>query len=278
MPTASYPFRLHLTLVYALLLSSLSLSQEIFAQKGSYQLKTGREVPLLATGAAGVTASILLRDKREPLSLNDVGKLNADDILALDGKGTNYSEGAATTSDILVMSSFAAPLALLTFGDTRHDAGTLGLILLETMMLNEALTGITKALVKRPRPYTYNQRAPEAVRTARENTFSFFSGHTSHSAAMSFFTAKTLSDYVDRPGVRTAAWTSAILLPAATGFFRYKAGKHFPSDVVVGYLVGASVGFLVPHLHKTDADEDGGNANSGGLPLVQEIVSVTLVF
>ena len=268
-----------LTVVYSFLLLFLFTTLGSYAQEGAYDLRAGREIPLLATGAAGVTASILLRNKREPLSLEDVGKLNISDILAIDQGDHNYSESAAATSDVLVLSSFAAPLAVLAFDDARSDAGTLGLILLETVMLNEALTGITKALVSRPRPYTYNQQAPEAVRTSRENTFSFFSGHTSHSAAVSFFTAKTISDYVDRPGVEAATWAGAILLPAATGFFRYKAGKHFPSDVVVGYLVGASVGFLVPHIHEAHRSEDAtGSANSGRLPLVQEIFRVTMVF
>ena len=278
MTTYLSPFRPCLTLWYGYLLLILLGNLGAFAQEGTYQLKGGLDIPLLAGGAAGVTASILLRDRREPLSLEDVDKLSVDDILALDGNGGNYSERAATTSDVLVATSFASPLALLAFDETRGDAGTLGLIYLETIMINEALTGITKALVKRPRPFAYNRNAPEAVRTGRTNNLSFFSGHTSHSAATSFFTAKTISDYVDRSGVRAVAWTSAVLLPAATGFFRYKAGKHFPSDVIVGYLVGASVGFLVPHLHKTDPDEEGNDANSGGLPLVQEIFSVTLVF
>lgn len=275
----SFYLRAHPVLTQGYLVLFLFVAFGSYAQEGTYQLNDSREIPLLATGAAGVTASILLRNKREPLSLDDIGQLNVDDILAIDGSGGNYSQGAALTSDLLVASSFAAPLALLAFDDTRSDAGTLGLIWLETAMINEALTGITKALVKRPRPYTYNQRAPEAVRTSRENTFSFFSGHTSHSAAMSFFTAKTLSDYVERSGVRTIAWTSAFLLPAATGFFRYKAGKHFPSDVIVGYIVGATVGVVVPHIHKASrAEANNGTAISGGMPLVQEIFRVTLVF
>ena len=268
-----FPVRLRLTPTYALVVLFLSSTFGAYAQEGSYELKESREIPLLATGAAGVTASVLLRKKQEPLSLDDVGKLKISDILAIDQRGKNYSEGAAATSDILVFASFAAPLALLAFDDLRHDAGTLGVILLETVMLNEALTGITKTLIKRPRPYTYNQSVSEAVRISRENNLSFFSGHTSHSAAVSFFTAKTISDYVDRPAVRTLAWAGTILLPAATGFFRYKAGKHFPTDVVVGYLVGASVGFLVPHLHKKSRHEGrNGPTNSGSLPLVQEVL------
>ena len=276
------PWRRNLTLLYAFSLLLFSTHLGAYAQEGTYQLRAAREIPLLATGAAGVAASVLLRHKHKPLSLEDVGKLNVSDILAIDRRTTgNYSEGAVKTSDALVGASYAAPLALLAFADARNDAGTLGLILLETVMLNEALTGITKALVRRPRPNAYNADAPEAVRTARDNSFSFFSGHTSHSAALMFFTAKTLTDYVDRPGVEAIAWTTAALLPAATGFFRYQAGKHFPSDVIVGYVVGATVGMLIPHLHKTDPAErrgGSGNANSGGMPVVQEIFSVTLVF
>ena len=272
------PWRLRLTFVYSVLVLFFSTTLGAYAQEGAYQLRTSREISLVATGAAGVTASILLRNKRKPLSVDDIGQLNVSDILAIDRSDHNYSEGAATTSDLLVLSSFATPLVLLAFEDARNDAGTLGLILLETVMLNEAITGITKALVKRPRPYTYNQDVPEAVRTSRENTFSFFSGHTSHTAAVSFFTAKTISDYVDRSGVHVAAWTSAILLPAATGLFRYKAGKHFPSDVVVGYLVGASVGLLVPHLHKSSTEETAtGPSNSGVPPRLPELFRVRLV-
>ena len=282
MKTRNIPWRRNLTLLYAFLLLLFSLQSGAYAQEGTYQLRAAREIPLLATGAAGFTASVLLRHKHKPLSLEDVGKLNVSDILAIDRRTTsNYSAGAVRASDALVGVSFASPLALLAFSDARHDAGTLGLILLEAVMLNEALTGITKALVRRPRPNTYNTDAPEAVRTARDNTFSFFSGHTSHSAALMFFTAKTLTDYVDRPGVEAIAWATAALLPAATGFFRYRAGKHFPSDVIVGYVVGATVGVLIPHLHKIDPAEGGGgsgSAHSGRMPMVQEIFSVTLVF
>jgi len=43
-------------------------------------------------------------------------------------------------------------------------------------------------------------------------------------------------------------WTTAALIPAITGYLRVKGGKHFPTDVVVGYVVGALVGILVPRL------------------------------
>ena len=31
---------------------------------------------------------------------------------------------------------------------------------------------------------------------------------------------------------------------------RVRAGQHFPTDVIMGALVGAGIGVLVPHLHR----------------------------
>ena len=42
----------------------------------------------------------------------------------------------------------------------------------------------------------------------------------------------------------------AAAVPAVVGYNRLKAGKHFLSDNLIGYLVGSSVGILVPQLHK----------------------------
>jgi DNA-binding transcriptional regulator LsrR (DeoR family) len=33
-------------------------------------------------------------------------------------------------------------------------------------------------------------------------------------------------------------------------YFRIEAGKHFLSDNIVGYAVGATMGVVVPQLHK----------------------------
>ena len=78
----------------------------------------------------------------------------------------------------------------------------------------------------------------------------FFSGHTSSSAYFSFFTAKVFADTHPNSKWKPVVWGSAIALPAMTGYLRYKAGKHFPTDVIVGYGVGAAFGILIPELYK----------------------------
>ena len=71
--------------------------------------------------------------------------------------------------------------------------------------------------------------------------------------------AKVFSDYHpnSKQFLKIAVWTFSISLPAVTGFFRVRAGKHFPSDVIMGYALGAVSGWIIPHLHKKDLMSNG---------------------
>ncbi|MBN8679589.1 MAG: hypothetical protein J0M29_15270 [Chitinophagales bacterium] len=42
----------------------------------------------------------------------------------------------------------------------------------------------------------------------------------------------------------------ASAIPAITGFLRMRAGQHFFTDVAVGYSIGATIGYLIPVLHR----------------------------
>ena len=44
-----------------------------------------------------------------------------------------------------------------------------------------------------------------------------------------------------------------------TAYLRVRAGKHFLTDVIAGYAVGATIGILVPHLHRNQSLNDNKN-------------------
>ena len=67
---------------------------------------------------------------------------------------------------------------------------------------------------------------------------------------MSFLTAKMYHDFYPESDARPYVWASAALIPAITGYLRVRGGKHYLTDVLVGYGVGAAIGILVPQLHK----------------------------
>ncbi|MEZ4880043.1 MAG: phosphatase PAP2 family protein [Chitinophagales bacterium] len=51
-------------------------------------------------------------------------------------------------------------------------------------------------------------------------------------------------------------WTGAAIIPAITGLCRYGAGKHFFTDVIVGYAIGSAIGIGIPQLHKIKQKKD----------------------
>ena len=118
------------------------------------------------------------------------------------------------------------------------------------MTINGGLTNISKAVFQRPRPFVFaDDWDPERIIKSGDQA-AFVSGHTSGSAAASFFFARVFSDYFPDSKLKPYVWSIAISLPALTGYFRVRAGKHYPTDVIAGYLLGASIGYIIPTLHK----------------------------
>jgi len=216
-----------------------------------YALTYKFDVPLATTGLGLNFAYFLMDKKTEKLQPSFYNTLDRQNINVFDRSAAyNWSRPAAIASDVLMFGSIAAPSFLLIDKNIRQDFTKVGVIWAQTMALNTGITNLTKVLVKRTRPYVYNPNAPEHYKLERDARYSFFSGHTSVSTSMCFMTAKIYSDY--NPGSKALpyVWTTAAVVPATVAFLRWRAGKHFASDVIIGYLTGAAIGFLVPHLHK----------------------------
>jgi membrane-associated phospholipid phosphatase len=180
-------------------------------------------------------------------------------LLALDryelpgfDRGTvgNWRPSSATASDYMLYGSMAMPLLMLADRRARHDWLGLAFMYVEVAGFTIGLSELSKGLVRRARPFAYDPEAPMDERLDPDARKSFFSGHTSTAAAMCFLTAKVFSDYSDNRTAEALVWTGAVIAPAVVGYLRVDAGKHFPSDVIAGYLIGGAIGILVPELHK----------------------------
>jgi membrane-associated phospholipid phosphatase len=156
-----------------------------------------------------------------------------------------HSELAGLTSDATVALSVAVPAIA--------DAFRLGLspalredltILTETIAVNAALVTGVKYLVQRPLPATYERRSnlPDQAQGYR----SFYSGHTSTAVAALTASAWTLR-FRDGPSAWPWLVTGAVGASVATE--RVLAGRHFPTDVLVGAAAGFAVGTAIPWLH-----------------------------
>ena len=161
-----------------------------------------------------------------------------------------YNLQAKKISDIPFYASFGMPLLLLANKQIRQDAPQIGLLYLETMAITGALFAQTNGRVNRIRPSVYNPDAGDDVRMDDKGQNAFYGGHTTATAAATFFAAKVFNDYFPYSPARPYVWTGAALVPTFVAYLRLRAGKHFLSDNLLGYAIGAGTGILVPHLHK----------------------------
>jgi hypothetical protein len=108
------------------------------------------------------------------------------------------------------------------------------------------------------RPFVYYPELGDDYRMNNNNSRnSFFSGHVGSCAYSTFFMAKVYCDYHPDLGAKKfLLYLAASVPPAIIGFARVKSLAHFPSDVAVGFGLGAVIGIVIPELHKNRKFKD----------------------
>ena len=185
-----------------------------------------------------------------PLDLSVRSALRANSI---DGRNR-----AAVASDVLwwttqfytvVVDSLLVPLA---FDDGNTDvAWQMTMINWQALGLTGIITRAAHHSTGRARPSTYGcSEEPGAANPCKPAGPGFFAGHvsmTTAGAALSCAHNAALPIYGNGPW---GAVTCATLLAGSVtvGVLRIVADKHWFSDVIVGHLVGGSIGFGLPWL------------------------------
>jgi membrane-associated phospholipid phosphatase len=124
------------------------------------------------------------------------------------------------------------------------------LVVLETAMVTLGVNGLVAMIVRRPRPYVYDDTYSEEFRTEGEAATSFYSGHTSlaFSVATSYSRLFMLR-HPDSPLI-APIWIFSYAAAGTVGALRLVSSSHFLSDVLVGAVAGVGFGLLVPWLHE----------------------------
>lgn len=250
---------------YLLILTTVLLfAQCAFTQNDSstpkrekiYRVNAKYELPI---GAAGLilfsTVGYPAFAENRLMSEEDVLKLNPNDVNWFDrpvifNSAKDYST-AIKLSDAFLNGSVLTPFLLALDKNIRKDwVDLLGMYMM-THTINNAFFLAVSAPVNRVRPLVYNPDQPMEERTGKTKRNSFYSGHVSNAAAATFFLAKVYTDYHHIKGwKRIMFYTVAAIPPAVVGHFRVKAGRHFRSDVILGFLTGATSGIMIPELHR----------------------------
>ncbi|HVJ21645.1 MAG TPA: phosphatase PAP2 family protein [Polyangiaceae bacterium] len=173
-----------------------------------------------------------------------------DDLNALDrGVAGRWSPSWSTASDYVLYGLAAAPIVVLWI-----DEGFVGMlndviVVYQSTLIAASLSGISSVASGRGRPYVYGTEAPLSAREGAEGGLAYFSGHSSMAFALSTSTFWTLQRTHPNDALPWIALGVGTTAAATVAVARVEAGRHFPSDVIAGTIVGVGIGTLIPMLH-----------------------------
>ncbi|HET8934380.1 MAG TPA: phosphatase PAP2 family protein [Polyangiales bacterium] len=122
-------------------------------------------------------------------------------------------------------------------------------VIAEAWLVNGAINQLVKLTATRPRPLLYERALTDPARSNPDNYLSFYSSHASTAFAIGIAYAQTYAYRHPDSAARYWMYAAAIAAGSGIGLTRIFAGKHFPSDVLVGAAAGAAIGWLIPWLH-----------------------------
>ncbi len=217
----------------------------------AYDVNLSLDLPVVAV--AGSLAAVWLL--RPVLSPPHCGPVCDDSELSFIDKPVagRWSPGWAKASDATLGSIAVGTVTLVALSEssTGHALGD-GLVILESLLVTNALQVMTAVGVRRPRPFMYGDATPADERSGGNGGLSFYSGHTAAAFTLTVSTYMTLRRL--RPNSIVPKLVLGVGLPAAVlvGTARVVSGDHFPSDVVAGAIIGTAIGVLIPALHYRD--------------------------
>lgn len=249
------------------LLGNLAPAQNNYWKfQSPYNLSLKRD---LIKGGISLTASLVgdLIVLNENLPSFEIGCFTHEDISKINfidrGVAGRWDVNAEATGKIFLSASKIGALVSITAlpGNLKSRC-SLCLIYLEGFLLTQGLTSFVKGTTDRYRPFTYmtldqvdnlkDDEREKFLENIAGNGIedSFFSGDASSTSYALTFLAKVFNDYFPYSKLKYGIWGICITGTTLQAYFRARSGNHFPTDVIVGSLVGGSLGFLIPYLHK----------------------------
>ena len=231
-----------------------------------YEVMPELEIPLLVGGALVTSVPrLMVSESAGPwCGLDcDPDDVNAFDRLTIDMASQLYGDISDYVMYAYVPMPYLFDLIDVAVSDP-HD-GWIGygkdfLVILETMAVTLYVNGLVAMIVRRPRPYVYNDDVDDDFRLDGEASMSFYSGHTSVVFALATAYGMLFMKRHPDSALIAPVWIFGYAMASTVGVFRVLSGSHFPTDVIVGAATGAGLGLLIPWLHELPEKE---NAETG---------------
>ena len=229
--------------------------------------RPNRRLDILLVGAWGLSVwarESLISTEFDPSSGNSTYRsilLGLDQTLAKSPEWAHFFDlasdlGQASMAALVVLSPWW--LAGSRRAETRNKEVIIPSIvrLFRAAAINGVLLEWVRIAVQRPRPYVADKALSSTSPLTVSDFTSFYSGHTSFSFAALAILAWTIREEMSRLETQTlqrrqhylAILTLGLTIALATGIMRVLAGRHHPSDVLTGALMGLLCGLITKKL------------------------------
>jgi membrane-associated phospholipid phosphatase len=213
---------------------------------------------IIIAGTVIEKIGIHLVTSKSEISIAELQTLNRNDISAIDRWALDFDptkrDYYEKLSTQLAVIGVLLPVLTMLDHNIRRDWMDVLMIYLETQAITNnlyLLSPIGPTFQNRFRPVVYYDAVPIAERSRPFNRGSLYSGHTASIAEASFLTAKIYCDYNPELGWnKYLVYGAAAIPPLLMSYFRLRALRHFPTDVIIGFGVGALCGILIPEFHR----------------------------
>ncbi len=186
--------------------------------------------------------------------MDEIDMLDKADINGFDRSATEQWGLPDRYANGLVLTLMAAPLGLAITTPGSRQSWTVAAMYGEVLLIGNGLGELLNGVTNRTRPFVYNtvEDIPFEVRSEVEARRAFPSGHTANAFAAAVFLSSVYAKLHPGSSAKTWIWAGSLTLAAATGYMRYRGGKHFPTDIISGAIMGSLIGWGVPKLHEVD--------------------------
>lgn len=235
--------------LFIALLTILICQSSLFAKESLFYASKILDIPLaIISASTALTGLYFIKDSEVPNSIKDKSSLLPWDKPFA---GT-YSENADLWSDILNV-GLLFPIAIsgtaLAQNDIqKNDFWKVLLMYSEALALQSGLNLLTRSFQLWPRPYLY--KTGKAEKAKGEAYGSFYSGHVSAAFTSAVFTSYLFHKIYPNSKYKTWVSTGSFTIASAIAILRVAAGKHYPTDVIVGALAGSGISLGVIALHE----------------------------
>jgi len=216
-----------------------------------FEIKDKLDGILFPLGTASAGFGNLITHESDPLTNDQIINLDIGEINFFDKPAIGFNENSALLSDILISIQMAST-GLFTFSDLNEGQfNSLSVMYYQTMTFNYGLNASAKKIFQRKRPFVYSSDAPDKEKLTKDAAYSFYSGHSSTAFASAVFNSIMISEYISG-GWKPVGIGLNLLNASLIAYLRVNAGKHFPTDVITGAIIGSTIAYIITEIHRTD--------------------------